>query len=104
LFGLKEIFEEEHWEDHKDVFISGSLVKLFVGSYTGTIQVIDKNTLEVVLYNRTTLNSLALHRGTDLQDRGIMTVEDYNKSLRPLFRPTEQVFRFRINIDEWKQK
>jgi hypothetical protein len=123
---VKDLFGEEGEKAHKDVSESNSLVKLFVGSYTGTITVIDDKTLEVVLYNGTTLNSLLFHRGTYLEYKGEMSEEEYNtRYLRrsekfpiivfrepfggkpvvikmPSFRPTEQVFKFRINIDEWK--
>lgn len=124
---LNDLLASEPAEAHKDFVKSMSLVKLYVGSYTGTITVIDENTLEVVLYNRTTLNSLLLHIGTYLDYKGIMSEETFNNlfggkykvapfvlwalrdwrarlifMLIPTFRPTEQVFKFRINIDEWK--
>jgi hypothetical protein len=102
-------FGEEEMKAHKDALTSP--VKLFVGSYRGTIRVVDDRTLEVIVYNTTTPNSLFYHIGRYLNDRGMISEEEFNYTpyfLRihlgdllypfPSFRPTEQEYRFLINI------
>ena len=92
---------EEELEAHKDA--PPSPVKLFVGSYRGTIRVVDDRTLELIAYNTTTPNSLFYHIGIYLSDRGTVNVRIHlGKPLYPFpnFRPTEREYRFLINIEK----
>ena len=80
-----------------------SPVKLFVGSYRGTVRVVDDRTLELIVYNTTTPNSLFHHIGRYLSDRGIVSVRIHlGELLYPFFsfRPTEREYRFLINIEK----
>jgi hypothetical protein len=92
---------EEELEAYKDA--PPSPVKLFVGSYRGTIRVVDNRTLELIAYNTTTPNSLFYHMGRYLSDRGIVSVRMHlGRPLYPFpnFRPTEREYRFLINIEK----
>ena len=98
-------YEAQPWyrygyiETHKDA--PPSPVKLFVGSYRGTIRVVDDRTLELIAYNTTTPNSLFYHIGIYLSDRGTVNVRIHlGKPLYPFpnIRPTEWEYRFLINI------
>ena len=98
-------YEAQPWyrygyiEAHKDALKSP--VKLFVGSYRGTIRVVDDRTLELIAYNTTTPNSLFYHIGRYLSDRGTVNVRIHlGKPLYPFpnIRPTEWEYRFLINI------
>jgi len=100
-------YEAQPWyrygymEAHKDA--PPSPVKLFVGSYRGTIRVVDDRTLELIAYNTTTPNSLFYHIGRYLSDRGIVSVRIHLGELPyPFlsFRPTEREYRFLINIEK----
>ena len=100
-------YEAQPWyrygyiEAHKDALKSP--VKLFVGSYRGTIRVVDGRTLELIAYNTTTPNSLFYHIGRYLSDRGIVSVRIHlGELLYPFFsfRPTEREYRFLINIEK----
>jgi hypothetical protein len=100
-------YEAQPWycygyiEAHKDA--PPSPVKLFVGSYRGTIRVVDDRTLELIVYNTTTPNSLFYHIGRYLSDRGIVSVRIHlGELLYPFFsfRPTEREYRFLINIEK----
>jgi hypothetical protein len=100
-------YEAQPWyrygyiEAHKDA--PPSPVKLFVGSYRGTIRVVDDRTLELIAYNTTTPNSLFYHIGRYLSDRGTVNVRIHlGKPLYPFlsFRPTEREYRFLINIEK----
>ena len=100
-------YEAQPWyrygyiEAHKDALTSP--VKLLVGSYRGTIRVVDDRTLELIVYNTTTPNSLFYHIGRYLSDRGIVSVRIHlGKPLYPFpnFRPTEWEYRFLINIEK----
>jgi hypothetical protein len=100
-------YEAQPWyrygyiEAHKDA--PPSPVKLFVGSYRGTIRVVDDRTLELIAYNTTTPNSLFYHIGIYLSDRGTVNVRIHlGKPLYPFlsFRPTEREYRFLINIEK----
>jgi len=100
-------YEAQPWyrygyiEAHKDALKSP--VKLFVGSYRGTIRVVDDRTLELIAYNTTTPNSLFYHIGRYLSDRGIVSVRIHlGELLYPFFsfRPTEWEYRFLIIIEK----
>jgi len=100
-------YEAQPWyrygyiEAHKDA--PPSPVKLFVGSYRGTIRVVDDRTLELIAYNTTTPNSFFCHIERYLSDRGIVSVRIHLGELLYLlfsFRPTEWEYRFLINIEK----
>jgi hypothetical protein len=100
-------YEAQPWyrygyiEAHKDA--PPSPVKLFVGSYRGTIRVVDDRTLELIAYNTTTPNSFFCHIGRYLSDRGTVSVQIHlGKLLYPFlsFRPTEREYRFLLNIEK----
>jgi hypothetical protein len=110
-------YEAQPWyrygymEAHKDALTSP--VKLFVGSYRGTIRVVDDRTLEVIAYNTTTPNSLFYHIERYLNGRGIISEEKFRYTLYFLrvhlgellypffsFRPTEWEYRFLIDIEK----
>lgn len=102
---------EEELEAHKDA--PPSPVKLFVGSYRGTIRVVDDRTLEVIAYNATTPNSLFYHIERYVNGKGMISEEKFRYTLYffrthlgkllytfPNFRPTEREYRFLINIEK----
>ena len=100
-------YEAQPWyrygyiEAHKDALTSP--VKLFVGSYRGTIRVVDDRTLELIAYNTTTPNSFFCHIGRYLSDRGMVSVRIHlGRLLYPFlsFRPTEWEYRFLIIIEK----
>ena len=100
-------YEAQPWyrygyiEAHKDALKSP--VKLFVGSYRGTIRVVDDRTLELIAYNTTTPNSFFCHIGRYLSDRGMVSVRIHlGRLLYPFlsFRPTEWEYRFLIIIEK----
>jgi hypothetical protein len=110
-------YEAQPWyrygymEAHKDALPSP--VKLFVGSYRGTIRVVDDRTLELIVYNTTTPNSLFYHIERYLNGRGMISEEKFRYTLYFLrihlgellypffsFRPTEREYRFLINIEK----
>ncbi|GIV45026.1 MAG: hypothetical protein KatS3mg035_2149 [Bacteroidia bacterium] len=93
---------KESIEAHSDVISTMSPAKLYVGSYRGTLKLLDDKTIQVTIENRTTLNSLFYHIGSGLEKLIITTEEKFNHLLEPFFTPTEQRFIFTVPLNQKK--
>jgi hypothetical protein len=90
-------FSDENKEAHIDVFKDQSWTKLYVGGYTGTIRIVDANTVRVTIENKTTANSFLLHGGELIfgKENGAKRFNDlWNKT--PFLNTQSQRFEFSI--------
>ena len=95
-------FSKENKEAHIDAFNTQSFTKLFIGSYTGTLKLVDANTVQVTITQFTTANSLFGHLGTYLADKGLLSSEEqFNRffnNYTPFFHTTSQTFTFNMML------
>ena len=94
-------FSAENKNAHLDVFKDQSFTKLFVGGYSGTMQLIDANTVKVIIKNNTTANSFLLHGGELIfgKENGAKRFNDlWNKT--PFLNTQSQRFEFTVPINK----
>ena len=97
----KNGFSQENKDAHADAFNDQSWTKLYVGGYSGTMKLIDANTVQVIITNNTTANSLLLHGGELIfgKENGAQRFNDlWNKT--PFLNTQSQRFEFTIPLNK----
>ncbi len=98
-----DAFSPENKEAHLDVFKDQSFTKLFVGGYGkgSQLQLIDANTVKVIIKNNTTANSFLLHGGEKIfgKENGAKRFNDlWNKT--PFLNTQSQTFEFTVPLNK----
>jgi len=94
-------FSEENKEAHIDAFKDQSWTKLYIGGYSGTMTVINANTVKVIITNKTTANSFLLHGGELIfgEQNGAKRFNDlWNKT--PFLNTQSQRFEFTVPLNK----
>jgi hypothetical protein len=92
-------FSQENKAAHADAFNDQSWTKLYVGGYSGTMTLINANTVKIIIENKTTANSLLLHGGELIfgKENGAKKFNDsWNKT--PFLNTLNQRFEFTVPL------